>query len=82
MPTTVTSTGAPVNASWEDLVSAAVLGTDRRPLRTEEGAAVSPTKAESSLPARWVSYASSAFVTSSTRVPSSLSSQRSRTVRS
>ncbi|MCX4415165.1 DUF5691 domain-containing protein [[Kitasatospora] papulosa] len=43
MPTTVTSTGAPVNASWEDLVSSAVLGTDRRPLRTEEGAAVSPS---------------------------------------
>ncbi|MFE2450301.1 DUF5691 domain-containing protein [[Kitasatospora] papulosa] len=43
MPTTVTSTGAPVNASWEDLVTSAVLGTDRRALRTEEGAAVSPS---------------------------------------
>ncbi|MDF6019287.1 DUF5691 domain-containing protein [Streptomyces sp. JH34] len=43
MPTTVTTTGVPVSASWEDLVTSALLGTDRRPVRTEGGSAVSPS---------------------------------------
>ncbi|MFE4694546.1 DUF5691 domain-containing protein [Streptomyces sp. NPDC056749] len=43
MPITATTTGAPVNASWEDLVTSAVLGTDRRPLRTEGGASAAPS---------------------------------------
>ncbi|MER5553139.1 DUF5691 domain-containing protein [Streptomyces sp. NPDC002793] len=42
MPTTVTltgsTTGTPVSASWEELVTSALLGTDRRPLRPEVGA--------------------------------------------
>ncbi|MEU0138073.1 DUF5691 domain-containing protein [Streptomyces sp. NPDC006296] len=42
MPLTVTTTGVSVRASWEDLVTSALLGTDRRPLRTEDGALVGP----------------------------------------
>ncbi|MFD5136690.1 DUF5691 domain-containing protein [Streptomyces sp. NPDC058378] len=44
MSTTVAATtnGVPVNASWEDLVTSALLGTDRRPLRAENGAPVGP----------------------------------------
>ncbi|MFF3834690.1 DUF5691 domain-containing protein [Streptomyces sp. NPDC002458] len=44
MSTTVdaTTNGVPVNASWEDLVTSALLGTDRRPLRAEDGALVGP----------------------------------------
>ncbi|WP_329168998.1 DUF5691 domain-containing protein [Streptomyces sp. NBC_01685] len=38
----VTANGVPVNASWEDLVTSALLGTDRRPLRAEDGAPVGP----------------------------------------
>ncbi|WLQ64618.1 DUF5691 domain-containing protein [Streptomyces glycanivorans] len=43
MPITATTTGVPVNASWEDLVTSAVLGTDRRPLRTGDGASAAPS---------------------------------------
>ncbi|MEU1213701.1 DUF5691 domain-containing protein [Streptomyces sp. NPDC005790] len=50
MPTTVTTPGTstgvtggpPIRAPWEDLVTSALLGTDRRPLRSEGGAAVGP----------------------------------------
>ncbi|MFE2060399.1 DUF5691 domain-containing protein [Streptomyces sp. NPDC059446] len=42
MPTTATTTGVPVDAPWEDLVTSALLGTDRRPLRAEDGAALGP----------------------------------------
>ncbi|MET7444750.1 DUF5691 domain-containing protein [Streptomyces sp. NPDC102424] len=38
----VTANGVPVNASWEDLVTSALLGTDRRPFRAEDGAPVGP----------------------------------------
>ncbi|KPC80122.1 MULTISPECIES: DUF5691 domain-containing protein [Streptomyces] len=40
MPTD--TTGVPLSAPWEDLVTSALLGTDRRPLRVEGGAAAGP----------------------------------------
>ncbi|MFD5876130.1 DUF5691 domain-containing protein [Streptomyces sp. NPDC060322] len=43
MPTTATTTGVPVDAPWEDLVTSALLGTDRRPLRAEDGTALGPS---------------------------------------
>ncbi|MFE4455216.1 DUF5691 domain-containing protein [Streptomyces sp. NPDC056796] len=43
MPTISTTTDVPLGASWDDLVTSALLGTDRRPLRTEDGAAVGPS---------------------------------------
>ncbi|MFF9685139.1 DUF5691 domain-containing protein [Streptomyces sp. NPDC014623] len=43
MSTTVTTTGVPADAPWEELVASALLGTDRRPLRSEGGAAAGPT---------------------------------------
>ncbi|MFE9821076.1 DUF5691 domain-containing protein [Streptomyces sp. NPDC005791] len=42
LPTTGVAGGSPVRAPWEDLVTSALLGTDRRPLRSEGGAAVGP----------------------------------------
>ncbi|MGW0791672.1 DUF5691 domain-containing protein [Streptomyces sp. NPDC002911] len=42
MPTDVTTTDAPVSAPWEDLVTSALLGTDRRPLRADGGSVVGP----------------------------------------
>ncbi|MBM7437148.1 DUF5691 domain-containing protein [Streptomyces sp. HB132] len=41
MPTSDT-TGVPLSAPWEDLVTSALLGTDRRPLRMGDGAAAGP----------------------------------------
>ncbi|MEU8705197.1 DUF5691 domain-containing protein [Streptomyces sp. NPDC048565] len=42
MPTTVTTAGVPVSAPWEELLTSALLGTGRRPLRAEDGAVVGP----------------------------------------
>ncbi|MFJ8883139.1 DUF5691 domain-containing protein [Streptomyces sp. NPDC102402] len=42
MPTTAKPEGLPVNALWEDLVTSALLGTDRRPLRAQDGSALGP----------------------------------------
>ncbi|MEU1485184.1 DUF5691 domain-containing protein [Streptomyces sp. NPDC005752] len=41
MPTTDTP-GVPLSTPWEDLVTSALLGTDRRPLRVEGGASAGP----------------------------------------
>ncbi|MFE3514868.1 DUF5691 domain-containing protein [Streptomyces sp. NPDC059166] len=41
---TTAPTGAPVNATWDELVTSALLGTDRRPLPRADGSA--PTPAE------------------------------------
>ncbi|MFI2778259.1 DUF5691 domain-containing protein [Streptomyces sp. ALB3] len=42
MPTTVTTSGTPVSAPWEELVTSALLGTDRRPLRPEGDVTAGP----------------------------------------
>ncbi|MGW0782085.1 DUF5691 domain-containing protein [Streptomyces sp. NPDC002913] len=44
MPTTRTTTGALTGARWEDLVTSALLGTDRRPLRAEGGSPAGPSE--------------------------------------
>ncbi|MFD8800554.1 DUF5691 domain-containing protein [Streptomyces atroolivaceus] len=42
MPTDITTPDVPVNPPWEDLVTSALLGTDRRPLRAAGGTAAGP----------------------------------------
>ncbi|MFJ8749825.1 DUF5691 domain-containing protein [Streptomyces sp. NPDC102441] len=42
MSTIVTTAGVTVSAPWEDLVTSALLGTDRRPLRGDDGTVTGP----------------------------------------